>query len=152
MKYEYHFVWAVRITWPLLGGLWGAWLGFGGYLRLPQNADCFANVFALSYFSFFAWIGILAGMASGALIGGLVERLLRRFGAGIAGAVSVATLVNALVLWHIVGLAQAKYPGLRPPDVKPSVSSTTKLPIDNPCAHPPFENSKGRAIWDSECR
>ncbi len=152
MKPEYRLWWAVRISWPLLGGVWGAWLGFGGYLRLPQNADSFATVFAFGFFSFFAWVGLLAGMASGALIGGLVERLLRRFGAGIAVAVSVATLVNALVLWQIVGLAQAKYPGLRHPDVKPPVSSTTKLPPENPCAHPPQENSKERAIWDSECR
>ena len=115
MKHENYFWWAVRISWPLLGGVSGAWLGFGGYLRLPQNADSFATVFALGYFSMFAWVGLFSGMVSGALIGGLVERLLRRFGVGIAGAVIMATLVNALVLWQIVGLAQAKYPGLRPP-------------------------------------
>jgi predicted lipid-binding transport protein (Tim44 family) len=152
MKHGNHFFWAVRITWPLLGGVWGAWLGFGGYLRLPHNADSFAYAFAFGYFSFFACMGIFAGMASGALIGGLVERLLQRFGVGIAGAVSVATLINALLLWQIVSLAQAKYPGLRPPDVKPALSSTAKRPHENPCAQLPPENSKERAIWNSECR
>ncbi|AGX88471.1 hypothetical protein Cenrod_2413 [Candidatus Symbiobacter mobilis CR] len=152
MKNGNHFWWAVRISWPLLGGVWGAWLGFGGYLRLPQNADSFGTVFALGFFSFFAWVGLFAGIASGALIGGLVERLLRRFGAGIASAVGVATLVNALVLWQIAGVVQAKYPGLRPPAAKPPVSSTTTLPPENPCAYPPPDNTKERAIWDSECR
>jgi len=137
---------------PLLGGLCGAWLGFGGYLRLPQNADSFASVFAIVFFSFFAWAGLFAGMASGALIGGCVEWLLRRFGAGTAGAVSVATLVNALVIWQIVVFAQAKYPGLRHPDVKPSVSSTPKPAPENPCAKQPPANTRERALWDSECR
>jgi hypothetical protein len=44
--------WAVRLSWPLLGGVWGAWLGFGGYLRLPQNADSFATVLALFFLVF----------------------------------------------------------------------------------------------------
>lgn len=152
MKRENYFWWAVRISWLLLGGVSGAWLGFGGYLRLHQNADSFATGFALGYFGVFAWVGLFAGMASGALIGGLVERFLKRFNAGIASAVIVATLVNAFVLWQIVGLVQAKYPGLRPPDAKPPVSSKTQLPPENPCAHQPSDNSKERAIWDSECR
>jgi hypothetical protein len=152
MKLKHLFLWAVRISWPLLGGVWGAWLGFGGYLLLPKNADSFGTVFALGFFSFFAWIGLFTGMAAGALIGGSAERLLRRFGAGIAGALSVATLVNALVLWQIAGLVQTKFPGLRGPAAKPPVYSTIKLPSENPCAHPPPENAKERAIWDSECR
>jgi predicted lipid-binding transport protein (Tim44 family) len=152
MKHGNHFWWTIRVTWPLLGGVWGTWLGFGSYLRLPQNADSFATVFALGFFSFFAWVGLFAGMASGALTGGLVERLLRRFGAGIAGAMIVATLVNALVLWQIAGLVQTKFPGLRYPIAKPPAYSTTKLPLVNFCAHPPSKNSKERAIWNSECR
>ncbi|MDP2784117.1 MAG: hypothetical protein Q8O38_05920 [Sulfurimicrobium sp.] len=152
MKHGNPFWWAVRISWPLLGGAWGAWLGFGGYLQLPQNADSFATVFALVFFSFFAWVGLFAGMASGALIGGLVERLLRRFGAGIAGAVCVATLVNVLVLWQIAGFVQSKYPGLRPPAAVRAVTSTTEVPPRNPCAHPPPAHSREREIWNSECR
>ncbi|MDP2826730.1 MAG: hypothetical protein Q8O52_29085 [Sulfuritalea sp.] len=152
MKHGNPFWWAVRISWPLLGGAWGAWLGFGGYLQLPQNADSFATVFALVFFSFFAWVGFFAGMASGALIGGLLETLLRRLGAGIAGAASVATLLNALVIWQIAGFVQAKYPGLRTPAAERSASSTTKLPPRNPCAHPPPAHSREREIWNSECR
>jgi hypothetical protein len=82
----------------------------------------------------------------------LLERLLRHLGAGISGALSVATLVNALVLWQVAGLVQAKYPGLRPPAASPPASSTTRLAPENPCAHLPPENPKERAIWDSECR
>ena len=152
MKHAPRLWWAVRISWPLLGGAWGAWLGFGGYLRLPHNADSFAAAFALGFFSFFGWVGLFAGMASGALIGGLVEKLLQRFGAGIASAISVATLVNALVLWQIVGYIQVQFPGLRPPDAKPAVSAPTRLPPENTCAQPPPENSKERKSWDAECR
>jgi hypothetical protein len=152
MKHGNTFWWAVRISWPLLGGMWGVWLGFGGYLRLPHNADSFATIIALGFFSFFAWVGLFAGMASGALIGGLVERLLRSFGAGIAGAVSVATLVNALSLWQIVSFVQVEFPGLRPPDAKPPVSSTTRLPTESPCTHPPPAQSREREMWNSECR
>lgn len=72
-------------------------------------------LFASGFFGVFAGVGLVAGMVAGALIGGLVESRLRRSGAGIAVALSVATAVNALSLWLIVGVVQAKYPGLRPP-------------------------------------
>ena len=148
--------WAVRMSWPLLGGLWGAWLGFGGYLRLPQNADSFGSMLALGAFGVFAWVGLVAGMASGALIGGLSERLLRRVGVGITAALVVATLVNALVLWQVVALVQSKYPGLRPPAAKPPASSaapsTAQPPIGNLCKQLPPENPRERALWDNECR
>jgi hypothetical protein len=142
----------IRISWPLLGGVWGAWVGFGGYLRLPHNADSLATVFAFGFFSAFAWAGLLAGMASGALIGGSVEGLLRRLGVGVAGAVCVATLANALVLWQIAGFVQAKYPGLRPPAAVRAVTSPTEVAPRDSCAHPPPAHSREREIWNSECR
>ena len=100
----------------------GAWLGFGGYLRLPHNADSFAMVFALGYFYFFSCIGRVIGMASGALVGGLVEKTLRHLGVRITIAVSVATLVNALVLWQLAGFVQMKFTGLLSPEANPPVS------------------------------
>ena len=168
MKDGNPYWWAVRVSWPLLGGAWGAWLGFGGYLRLPQNADSFGTVIALVFFSFFAWVGLFAGMASGALIGGLAETLLRRLGAGIAGAVIVATLLNALVLWRIAGVIEERYPGLRSADAaKPhrespagmrshagerALPATAEPPSRNPCANPPPAQSRERELWNSECR
>jgi predicted lipid-binding transport protein (Tim44 family) len=152
MKRGNQLWWAVRLSWPLLGGVSGAWLGFGGYLRLPQNADSFATVLALVFFSFFAWVGFFAGIALGALIGGLVEKLMRRLGAGTAGAVCVATLVNGLALWQIAGIVQAKFPGLRAPAARPPVSATTRPPPANSCAHPPPADSRERKSWDAECR
>lgn len=168
MKDGSPYWWAIRVSWPLLGGAWGVWLGFGGYLRLPQNADSFATLVALVFFSVFAWVGLFAGMASGALIGGLAETLLRRFGAGIAGALIVATLVNALVLWQIAGVIEAKYPGLRSADTarphpgspagmrSPAgdrpVPSTAGLPSRYSCANPPPAQSRERELWNSECR
>lgn len=152
MKNANRFWWAARISWPLLGGVWGAWLGFGGYLALPHNADSFAMVFAIGFFGFFAWVGLFSGIAIGALVGGLAEKLLRYFGVGITGAVGIATVVNALVLWQLVGFVQEKYPGLRPPVASTQVSTATKHLPENPCAHPPPEHTKERAIWDTECR
>lgn len=118
---------AVRISWPVLGGIWGAWIGFGGYLSVAPNADSFAMLFAMGFYAVFAVVGLLAGVAIGGLTGGMVEWLLRRVGVGIAGALIVATVVNALVLWQVAGFVQAKYPGLNAPAAKPSVSSQSNL-------------------------
>jgi hypothetical protein len=145
-------LWAVRISWPLLGGVWGAWLGARGYLALPHNADSFAMLFALGFFSLFALVGLVAGMTLGVLIGGLVERLLRHLGAQPLVALSVATLLNVLVCWQLTGVIQAQYPGLSHPVSRPPVSSAAKPPTRNACARPPPENPRERTLWDSECR
>jgi len=138
---------AVRISWPVLGGAWGAWIGFGGYLGVAPNADSFAMVFAMGFYGVFAVVGLLAGIAIGGLTGGLVEWLLRRVGVGIAGALIVATVVNALVLWQIAGFVQARYPGLNAPAGKPSMSSTIKYSQENPCAHLEIEKgSRSRCV------
>jgi hypothetical protein len=142
----------LRISWPLLGGGWGVWLGFGGYLRLPHNADSFGSVFALAFFSGFAWVGLVAGIAGGTLIGGSVERLLRRAGAGDSAAAMGATLVTVVAFWQVGSLLQAKYPGLRPPDATGAVTPVTSRPPENPCAGPPPEKPGERASWESECR
>lgn len=117
---------AVRISWPVLGGAWGAWIGFGGYLGITPNADSVAMLFVLGFYCVFALAGLLAGIGIGGLTGGLVEWLLRRVGVGIAGALIVATVVNALVLWQVAGFVQSKYPGLKAPGAKPSVFSAIK--------------------------
>ena len=152
--------WFVRVSWLLLGGAWGAWLGFGGYFRLPQNEDSFGTLFASGFFVFFAGIGLFAGAAAGALIGGLVEWFLRRSGAGILAALSVATLVNPLVLWKIGDFVQAEYPGLRADSgTKPyrSNATGTLTPADKgsyqkPCSAPLPTDARERAIRETECR
>ena len=108
-------------------------------------------VFALGFYIFFAGVGLVAGMVTGALTGGLVEWLLRRLGMSIAGAVTAATLVSALVLWQIAGLIQAKYPGLRSSAAVHLVTPVTE-PHRNPCANPPPAPSRERELWNSECR
>jgi hypothetical protein len=113
MKHESRGVWAVRASWPVLGGVWGSWLGFRGYLRLPDNVDSFGTMLAAAYFGFFALGCLLLGVASGALIGGSVERLLRRTGVGVIAAMTVATLVNAIALWQLDQWVQARFPGMR---------------------------------------
>ena len=80
MKQEGKFWWVVRISWPLLGGIWGALLGFEGLLQLPYNADSFGTIFAQGVFIIAACIGLLTGCACGGLVGGLPENLLLRLG------------------------------------------------------------------------
>ena len=149
-------LWIVRISWALLGGLWGAWLGFGGYFRLPSNADSFATFFATGFFSFFAVVGFASGMAVGALVGGLAEKLLRHLGVGTVGAALVATLVSAVVLWQVGSVVQAKLPGLRAlvpgPAVAPAVSPARETPPEQACEKQPPANSPQYASWEAECR
>ncbi|HIJ81005.1 MAG TPA: hypothetical protein HPP76_04795 [Desulfuromonadales bacterium] len=151
------FLTITRISWPFLGGAWGAVVGFGGYLNVSHNADSFGSFFALGFFVFFAVVGLLAGAVCGMLAGGITEKLLCYFGIGVAGAVSAATVVNVLVIWQLAGFVQNRYPGLRAPAVKPHVakpaaSPPVRIPAANPCAQPPPENPKERANWNAECR
>ncbi len=155
------YCWIVRISWPLLGGAWGAWLGYRGYVHLPSyNADSAGSLLVSVFFLFFAVVGLFAGAASGALIGGLVEWFLRRSGARIVTALSVATLVNALVLWQIVDFIQVKYPGLRAnSSINSHRSNETEalIPADKSsyqmtCSSPRPIDPKERVSWDAECR
>lgn len=127
MTSDHTFVRVVRLSWPVLGGAWGAWVGFAGYLRLPQNADSFAMLFALGYFILFACVGLAMGSALGAAVGGLVERLLRQVGVPIAGALCVATVVTVLALWQIAAMVQTTFPGLKSERVR-----STFLAAGNP--------------------
>lgn len=113
MTSDHTFVRIIRLSWPVLGGTWGAWLGFGGYLRLPHNGDSFAMLFALGYFILFACVGLAIGSVLGAAVGGVVERFLRQIGVPIAGALCVATAVTVLVLWQVAAMVQTTFPGLK---------------------------------------
>ena len=141
-----------RVSWLLLGGIWGAWLGFGGQLRLPHNADSFATLIAGGFFGFFALVGLGAGVAVAALSGGLTERLALRLGARSAVAVCIASIATALTLWQVSAWVQTRYPGIGAPAAMPPASPAIALPAPRPCEHPPAENSPERASWDSECR
>ncbi len=148
------YCWIVRLSWPLLGGAWGAWLGYRGYVHLPSyNADSAGSLLVSVFFLFFAVVGLFAGAASGALIGGLVEWFLRRSGARIVTALSVATLVNALLLWQIVDFIQVKYPGLR---ANSGINSQALIPADKrsyqTCSSPRPIDPRERVSWDAECR
>ncbi len=160
MKQDGFSWWVARIWWPLFGGAWGAWLGFRGYFGVKLNADTFAPVFVLGIYAFLALIGLIAGAASCALIGGLVKKLLQYSGIGAVVALSVATLVNVLALWQIGDFFQAKYPGLGAERIAEPLrnSAPSKLaPTDkdshqNPCSELPPRDTKQREMWDLECR
>jgi len=154
-------VWHVlRKCWPLFGGAWGAWLVVRRLLEMHWNADTFGSAAYLMFGVFFALIFFIVGAAIAALLGRLVESLMRRVGAGVAGAVVVATLVNALAIWQIGNVVQSKVPGLhardtaraQPTNAPVAGAAAGKGSYQNPCATPPLPDSPERAGWDAECR
>lgn len=163
MKRESPYWWFTRALWPLVGGAWGAWVGFQGISQhyvSHMNSDTAAPIFVWGFFVLFAGVGLFAGAASATVIGGSIEWLLRRIGIGIITAISVATLVNVLALWQITDFVQTKYPGLRTERAeKPHLGKATGAlaPADRgsyqkPCLAPPPTDSRERASWDAECR
>ena len=155
MKPESMLLRVVRMSWPLLGGIWGAATGLGGYRPLAQNADSFGAFFANGFFITTAIIGLGAGIICGLVVGGLTEKLLRNLGVWVVCAVCVATMLNALVIWQLTGIVKTKYPGFQSPVLKPKVATKpiNKFQTVNPCDQPPPpENSKERTNWDAECR
>lgn len=162
MKRASPYWWFARVLWPLLGSAWVAWALFRGpYHALDHiNRDTLAPLAVWVFFAFFTGVGLLAGAATATVIGGSIEWLLRRIGAGVVAAVCVATLVNVLALWQITDFLQTKYPGLRAERVlKPkrnrmpdTPAPADKLPRHNSCLDPrPAGDLDGR-IWDAECR
>ncbi|MBL0349190.1 MAG: hypothetical protein IPP68_02290 [Elusimicrobia bacterium] len=145
---------AVRLSWLLVGGLWGGWVGGGAY-RTPDNADSFGTFFAYGFVFFAAGVGLLLGLGLGALIGGGAEKLLRRLGASVATALLLATLANGLALWGIAGFVPRAVPGIRADrETKESGDSRPRMgpPREDPCRQPPPENPRERKRWDEECR
>lgn len=141
-----------RVSWLVVGGVWGAWVGLAGIRTLPQNHDSFGTLFAQSLYFVFAAAGLCAGALCGLLIGVAVEKLLRLLRVSAAGALGGATLVTVVALWQIAALVQLRFPGLRPLLAKPTVSEPQRRRAENPCAQPPPENTRDRAAWNSECR
>ncbi len=106
---------AVRLSWLAIGGLWGTWVGFGGYFGVSRNADSFASFLTTGFFVAFALLGLLAGMATGGAVGWSVEHALRRLGAGTTTALVVATVASLCAVWQVSGLVLERNPGLRAP-------------------------------------
>lgn len=148
---------AVRLSWLLLGGLWGGWVG-GGASRLPDNADSFGTLFAHGFIFFAAVVGLFIGLALAAAIGGATEKILRRLGTPIAAALLSATLATGLALWGIGGFVPIAVPGIRAMGRSEERGNprqrieTPPPPLEDPCRHPPPENSPERKMWDDECR
>jgi hypothetical protein len=122
---EHWMVFAVRVFWPLTGGLWGAWVGFRGYFHFTYNADSFASVAVLGMYCFTGFLGFLAGVAVTILVGGAIEMGLRRLGLWIPLALLTATLINVLLVFQITCWVESNYPGFRaerPPSRTPGVT------------------------------
>jgi hypothetical protein len=150
----------VRKCWPLFGGAWCAWLVVQRLLGVSINGDTFGGVAYWIFGLFFAIIFFLAGAAVAALLGRMVEWLMRRAGAGVAAAVVVATLANALAIWQIGAFVQVTTPGLRAPvTVKPKLEGSSGEPSRasqdsryKTCRDPRPVDAREAAAWDSECR
>lgn len=159
MKRDSSYHWFFYLLWPLLGGVWSAWLGFRGYFQVNLNDDTFAPPFVLGFYVLFAFIGLIAGASLCVLISILIKKLLKYCGVGIFSTLSVVTLVNVLVLWQVGSFVAAKYPGLNAERSATTHADVLKefVPIDhnsyqNPCLEQPPEDAKERQIWESECR
>lgn len=150
----------LRTCWPLFAGAWSGWLVVRRLLEMHWNGDSFGSAAYLMFGLCFAFIFFMVGAAIAVLLGRLVESLMRRSGAGVAVAVIVATLLNALAIWQIGNYVQSQVPALQARDV-PQAQRTIAPAADaaadkgsyqDPCATPPPADSPERANWDAECR
>jgi len=163
MKRDSPYWWFTRVMGPLIGGAWGAWVGFQGLFQhsVPHmSGDTAAPIFIWGMFVFFAGVGLFVGAASATVIGRSIEWLLRRIGIGIFPAIGVATLVNVVALWQLTDFVQTKYPGLRAERAEKfhrskatgEIAPADKGSSEKPCLGPPPTNTRERASWDNECR
>ncbi len=139
-----------RWWWLTIGGLWGTWVGFGGYFGVARNADSFASLLASGFFIAFALLGLLAGMAVGGVAGWFVEHVMRRLGTSTATTLVVATLASLCAVWQVSGLVLGRYPGLRTPVAHPTTSANAQP--QRPCTSPAPSDPNARKSWAAECR
>ena len=144
--------WLIRSLWPILAGLWGAWLGAGGYSHINFTGDSFAQVFVGGYFVLFALIGLAVGVFTGALVGGGTEWLLRRLGLGSIPALLGASLVCFGVCVTLSAAVQLRYPGIQTPVIKNAPDRAPPPMTNNPCLDKPPADPRQRKAWESECR
>ena len=148
--------WLIRALWPILAGLWGAWLGAGGYTHIKFTGDSFAEVFVGGLFALFALLGLAVGALTGALTGGGTEWLLRRLGLGSIPALLGASLVCFWACQSLSAAVQMRYPGIQTPLIKkPELSKPDMVPppmMNNPCLEKPPTDPQQRRAWENECR
>jgi NhaP-type Na+/H+ or K+/H+ antiporter len=150
----------VRVCWPLFGGAWVAWLVVQRLLEMRWNGDSFGSLAYLMFGIFLSIIVFIVGAAIAALLGRLVEWLMRRIGAAVAAAVTLATLVNVLAIWQIGELLQATSPALRATIAeKPTPGFARRAPPQADrdsrratCRDPRPLKAGEAATWDAECR
>ena len=149
-------IWLIRALWPILAGLWGAWLGAGGYSHINFTGDSFAQIFVGGYFALFALIGLAVGALTGALAGGGTEWLLRRLGLGSIAALLGASLLCFWACQSLSAAVQIRYPGIQTPLMKnqdPSKPDIVPPPMmNNPCLEKPPTDPHQRRAWEAECR
>jgi hypothetical protein len=148
--------WLIRALWPILPGLWGAWLGAGGYSHLNFTGDSFAQIFVGGYFALFAAIGLVIGMFTGALVGVCTEWLLRRLGLGLTPALLGASLVCFWACLTLSNAVQMRYPGVQTPAAKKADRPRSDIApppmMANPCLDKPPTEPAQRRAWEAECR
>ena len=152
-------VWPVRALWPLLGGVWGAWLGAGGYFGIDFSANGLAAILASGFFAGFAVIGLVAGAVTGAAAGGVAEWVLRRLRLGSVPALAGGSVACVLACASLSSAVQARYPGIHPPRAHragpldgDADRARDSRPRANPCQEAPPTDARERRLWEQECR
>ena len=102
----------MKIVLMVLSGLWGAWVGFGGFLHVKSNSDSFAMIFVLSYYVVFAGIGIIIGSLVAMSIWFLVEKIVRSVGVTPKLMPILASALTGIAVWLLTDLIYKNYPGL----------------------------------------
>ena len=154
---QFSTVWVIRCCWPLLGGVWGGLLGYGGYTHLHENHDTAAWFLAGFLFVGLALMGAAIGIAVASAIGSATEFILRKLRLGAVIALLGATAASIAACWTISEAIQAKYPGIRMPHRAVS-SEALKPAADKPvtarpgtCRDKPT-TERERKLWEAECR
>ena len=141
----------LKLCWPLPGALTGALVGFLVYFRQPGlNTDTAAP---LIFAGFWAFCGLLIGMACSSLAAWLIERGLRRWLPGKPSITASLALLCVIVLCYVLHAPLvARLPVLFWPALHKLPAHQQGVPTTSPCSQAPPTERKARQAWDLECR
>jgi len=141
----------LKLCWPLPGALTGAVVGFLVYFRQPGlNTDTAAP---LIFAGFWAFCGLLIGMACSSLAAWLIERGLRRWLPGKPSITASLALLCVIGLCYVLHAPLvARLPVLFWPALQKLPAHQQVVPTTSPCSQAPPTERKARQAWDLECR
>ena len=141
----------LRLSWSVPGALIGAAVGFQVYFRRPGlNTDTAAPfIFA----GFWAFCGLMIGMACSSIAAYMIDRGLRRWHPGKPLFTTGLTLLLLIGLCYVLRAPlEARLPVLIWPALQKLPMHQQEVPTLSPCSQPPPAEPKARQEWDLECR